>query len=97
MRMVLPARPWHLLALQAFGCEKVGYLVPNRFEFGYGLSPEIVELAARQQPDLIITVDNGIASISGVSRAAELGIPVTGYRSPPAWRAAAGGRRHRQP
>ncbi|USF89247.1 single-stranded-DNA-specific exonuclease RecJ [Candidatus Endoriftia persephone] len=65
-----------LLALQAFGCEKVGYLVPNRFEFGYGLSPEIVELAARQQPDLIITVDNGIASISGVSRAAELGIPV---------------------
>ncbi|KRT54598.1 single-stranded-DNA-specific exonuclease RecJ [endosymbiont of Ridgeia piscesae] len=65
-----------LLVLRAFGCEKVGYLVPNRFEFGYGLSPEIVELAARQQPDLIITVDNGIASISGVSRAAELGIPV---------------------
>jgi single-stranded-DNA-specific exonuclease len=54
----------------------VDYLVPNRFEYGYGLSPEIVELAARNKPDLIITVDNGIASVDGVARANELGIEV---------------------
>ena len=62
-------------ALRAFGA-RVDYLVPNRFEFGYGLSPEIVELAARAEPDLIVTVDNGIASIEGVARARELGIAV---------------------
>ena len=61
--------------LRAFGAE-IGYLVPNRFEHGYGLTPEIVELAARQKPNLIITVDNGIASVDGVARAAELGIEV---------------------
>jgi len=54
----------------------VGYLVPNRFEHGYGLTPEIVDLAARQMPQLIITVDNGIASVDGVARAAQLGIEV---------------------
>ena len=54
----------------------VGYLVPNRFEHGYGLTPEIVELAAKRKPYLIITVDNGIASVGGVARAAELGIEV---------------------
>jgi single-stranded-DNA-specific exonuclease len=48
--------------------------VPDRFKLGYGLSPEIVDLAAEQSPDLIITVDNGIASIEGVARANELGI-----------------------
>jgi len=53
---------------------KVGYLVPDRFKLGYGLSPEVVDLAARQEPDLIITVDNGIASIEGVNRAREHGI-----------------------
>jgi single-stranded-DNA-specific exonuclease len=53
---------------------KVEYLVPNRFEFGYGLSPEIVRLAATRQPDLIITVDNGIASHEGVAEARRLGI-----------------------
>lgn len=52
----------------------VDYIVPNRFEYGYGLSPEIVDLAATRNPDLIITVDNGIASIAGVQRATELGI-----------------------
>jgi single-stranded-DNA-specific exonuclease len=52
------------------------YLVPNRFEYGYGLTPEIVELAALRKPDLIITVDNGIASVDGVARARELGIEV---------------------
>ena len=55
---------------------RVDYLVPNRFEYGYGLTPEIVDLAAQRQPDLIITVDNGIASVAGVARAAELGIEV---------------------
>ncbi len=63
-------------ALQAFGAGAVDYLVPNRFDFGYGLTPELVELAAERRPGLIITVDNGISSVSGVARAAELGIPV---------------------
>jgi DHH family len=54
----------------------VDYLVPNRFEYGYGLTPEIVELAAQREPDLLITVDNGIASVEGVARAGELGIEV---------------------
>jgi single-stranded-DNA-specific exonuclease len=52
----------------------VDYLVPNRFTCGYGLSPEIVDLAAAKNPDLLITVDNGIASLAGVARAGELGI-----------------------
>lgn len=65
-----------MLALGAFGADKVSYLVPNRFEFGYGLTPELVELAAAKNPGLLITVDNGISSLSGVDRANELGIPV---------------------
>jgi single-stranded-DNA-specific exonuclease len=60
-------------ALRAFGA-KVDYLVPDRFKLGYGLSPELVELAAQRTPDLLITVDNGIASVEGVARARELGI-----------------------
>jgi single-stranded-DNA-specific exonuclease len=63
-------------ALQSFGLEDVSFLVPNRFEFGYGLSPEIVGVAAVQQPDVIITVDNGISSIDGVNAAQALGISV---------------------
>jgi len=62
-------------ALSAFGA-KVGYLVPNRFEYGYGLTPEIVALAAQSKPDLLITVDNGIASVEGVEAANRLGIDV---------------------
>jgi single-stranded-DNA-specific exonuclease len=54
----------------------VDFLVPNRFEYGYGLTPEIVQLAARQQPDIIVTVDNGIASIAGVQAAHALGMEV---------------------
>ncbi|PXW81486.1 exonuclease RecJ [Nitrosomonas sp. Nm84] len=55
----------------------VDYLVPNRFEFGYGLTPEIVQLAhATKQPDLLITVDNGIASVDGVAEANRLGMQV---------------------
>ena len=61
--------------LRALGGE-VDFLVPNRFEFGYGLTPELVDLAARSGPNLIITVDNGIASVEGVARANELGIEV---------------------
>lgn len=62
--------------LRAFGLENVSYLVPNRFEFGYGLSPEIVGIAAIEQPDVIITVDNGISSVDGVAAAQGLGISV---------------------
>jgi single-stranded-DNA-specific exonuclease len=62
--------------LRALGAAKVSYLVPSRFAFGYGLSPAVVDAAAPSRPDLLITVDNGIASITGVARAAELGIPV---------------------
>src|SRR6185312_16546840 len=60
-------------ALRAFGAH-VEYLVPDRFKLGYGLSTELVELAAQSRPDLLITVDNGIASVEGVARARELGI-----------------------
>ncbi|RDE51477.1 MAG: single-stranded-DNA-specific exonuclease RecJ [Candidatus Accumulibacter meliphilus] len=60
-------------ALRAFGA-RVDYLVPNRFTYGYGLSPDIVDLAAKSSPELIVTVDNGIASVDGVARARELGI-----------------------
>ena len=60
-------------ALRAFGAD-VGYLVPNRFEYGYGLTPAIVELAARMEPDLLITVDNGIASVEGVAAARSYGM-----------------------
>jgi single-stranded-DNA-specific exonuclease len=65
-----------LLGLRAFGFQHVGYLVPNRFDYGYGLTPPIVELAKQQQPDLLITVDNGIASHAGVALARSYGIDV---------------------
>ncbi len=65
-----------VLGLRHMGASNVGYLVPNRFEYGYGLSPEIVGVAASRQPDVLITVDNGIASIDGVSVAQELGMSV---------------------
>jgi len=65
-----------LRALRAFGAA-VDYLVPNRFEYGYGLTPEIVRLAHEvKQPDILITVDNGIASIDGVDEANRLGLEV---------------------
>ncbi len=62
--------------LRAMGAESVDYLVPNRFEYGYGLTPEIVEVAKTRNPDLIITVDNGISSIEGVALARQSGIKV---------------------
>jgi len=64
-------------ALRSFGAKQVDYLVPNRFEYGYGLTPEIVAVAlATKQPDLIITVDNGIASHEGVAAAKKAGLKV---------------------
>ena len=64
-----------VLGLKKFGAD-VSFIVPNRFKFGYGLTSEIVELAAEKKPDLIITVDNGIASIEGVRNARAKGIDV---------------------
>ncbi|RXZ32484.1 single-stranded-DNA-specific exonuclease RecJ [Oxalobacteraceae bacterium CAVE-383] len=65
-----------LRGLRAMGA-KVDFIVPNRFEYGYGLTPEIVALAVREKaPDIIVTVDNGIASIDGVAEAARRGIDV---------------------
>lgn len=63
------------LVLERLGMQ-VDYLVPNRFEYGYGLSPELVEVAKDMAPDLIITVDNGISSIAGVKAAKDAGIKV---------------------
>jgi single-stranded-DNA-specific exonuclease len=65
-----------LRCLSAFGFSNVSYLVPNRFEFGYGLSPEIVQVAAERSPQLIVTVDNGISSLAGVRAAKAAGIDV---------------------
>ena len=62
--------------LKQMGLEEVTYLVPNRFEYGYGLTPEIVGIAAQYQPDVLMTVDNGIASIDGVMAARMLGMSV---------------------
>lgn len=63
-------------ALRTLGLQQIEFLVPNRFEYGYGLTPEIVEVAQRWQPDVIITVDNGISSIAGVDAANAHGIDV---------------------
>jgi len=63
-------------ALRMLGAGQVDYLVPNRFEYGYGLTPEIVEVAAQGAPDLIVTVDNGISSVDGVASAKGKGIDV---------------------
>jgi single-stranded-DNA-specific exonuclease len=65
-----------LRCLREFEFPDVGYLVPNRFKFGYGLTPEIVRVAAQQKPALLVTVDNGVSSIEGVREANKLGIPV---------------------
>ncbi len=64
-----------LRALATLGAT-ADYLVPNRFETGYGLSPEIARLAAKRRPDLLVTVDNGIASLAGVAEAKRLGMKV---------------------
>ena len=73
-----------LRCLGRMGFENVSYLVPNRFEFGYGLSPEIVAVAAEMKPTLLVTVDNGISSIAGVAaaRAAGMDVLVTDHHLP---------------
>jgi len=65
-----------LRVLKMFGHSNVTSLVPNRFDFGYGLSPELVEVACQDKPDLLITVDNGISSLEGVAAARAAGIQV---------------------
>jgi len=62
--------------LTLMGAEDIVYVVPNRFEYGYGLTPEIVDVALEYDPDLLITVDNGISSIEGVKRARKNGVKV---------------------
>ena len=74
-----------VLGLRRLGAAHVDYLVPNRFEFGYGLTPPVVEVARARTPDLIVTVDNGIASHDGVAYANSLGMQVlvTDHHLPP--------------
>ena len=65
-----------MTCLRAFGFAEPGFLVPDRFTLGYGLSPGIAELAAVRHPGLLLTVDNGITSFDGIRRARELGMEV---------------------
>ncbi|MBD9503682.1 single-stranded-DNA-specific exonuclease RecJ [Pseudomonas sp. BGr12] len=73
-----------VLALRMLGAAWVDYLVPNRFEYGYGLTPEIVAVALEKRPELLVTVDNGISSIDGVAaaKAAGLRVLVTDHHLP---------------
>lgn len=64
------------LGLKALGAASVGYVVPNRFTMGYGLSPPLVDLALAAGAELLVTVDNGIASLAGIDHANSLGLPV---------------------
>jgi len=72
--------------LTSLGLNDVTYVVPNRFEYGYGLSPEIVDVALEYEPDVIMTVDNGISSVTGVDYAKQqgLGVLITDHHLPPA-------------
>ena len=65
-----------VLGLRMLGAFHVDYLVPNRFEYGYGLTPEIVAVALKRHPDLLVTVDNGISSVEGVAAAKAAGLKV---------------------
>ena len=73
-----------VLGLRLLGAAHVDYLVPNRFEYGYGLTPEIVAVALERHPDLLLTVDNGISSVDGVAaaKAAGLAVLVTDHHLP---------------
>ncbi|BAP40789.1 single-stranded-DNA-specific exonuclease RecJ [Pseudomonas sp. 21LCFQ010] len=73
-----------VLGLRLMGAAHVDYLVPNRFEYGYGLTPEIVDVALQRSPDLLMTVDNGISSVDGVAaaKAAGLRVLVTDHHLP---------------
>lgn len=74
-----------MTVLRQLGADHVDYIVPNRFDFGYGLTPEIVELAKIKRPDLIITVDNGISSVDGVktANAANIDVLITDHHIAP--------------
>jgi len=63
-------------ALTMLGANQISYLVPNRFDFGYGLTPELVEVAKEFQPDVLVTVDNGISCVAGVKAAKDAGMQV---------------------
>ena len=65
-----------VLGLRMLGAAHVDYLVPNRFEYGYGLTPEIVAVALQREPQLLLTVDNGISSVEGVAAAKAAGLTV---------------------
>lgn len=65
-----------MVALSLMGSKNHSFLVPNRFEYGYGLTPEIVDIAARQGAQMLVTVDNGISCVAGVNRAKALGLQV---------------------
>lgn len=71
--------------LSLFGLQNITYVVPNRFEYGYGLTPEIVDVALEFEPDILLTVDNGISSVSGVNHARQHGVQVmiTDHHLPP--------------
>ncbi|WP_282341330.1 single-stranded-DNA-specific exonuclease RecJ [Pseudomonas sp. PS02288] len=73
-----------VLGLRLLGASHVDYLVPNRFDYGYGLTPEIVAVALQRNPDLLVTVDNGISSVEGVAaaKAAGLGVVITDHHLP---------------
>jgi len=73
-----------MLSLQAMGCRRLSFRVPNRFEYGYGLTVPLVETLAGDPPDLLVTVDSGIACLNGVRRARELGcrVVVTDHHLP---------------
>ena len=64
------------IGLELLGAQHVSYVIPDRFKFGYGLTPEIVDVALQLNPDILITVDNGISSIEGVARARDQGLKV---------------------
>lgn len=65
-----------MLGLHLLGAGNVDFIVPNRFEYGYGLTPEIVELVIEKQADVLVTVDNGISSLAGVTAAKQAGMQV---------------------
>jgi single-stranded-DNA-specific exonuclease len=71
--------------LRLLGAQHVDFVVPDRFKFGYGLTPEIVKVALQHKPDLIVTVDNGISSVEGVAYAVSSGckVIVTDHHLPP--------------
>ena len=73
-----------ILSLRAMGCGNIDFRVPNRFEFGYGLTVPLVDTLADNPPDLLVTVDSGISCVAGVARASELGcrVVVTDHHLP---------------